>query len=310
LLESASGTTDQQTFNLEEALREYVDQLGTDPYISQHLAAFRFFIRDLLANCGADVEDADGGMTKYVTLVRQCYRWAVEHSTHVCFVSFNYDYLLERACTAVFDFRPDEFSDYTDLDSAWVLKPHGSVLWSWLRRDIESAKMLLGIGINDQSLIDASIDAGEVQDARDLNMVSTFEPVNYVSAGSAGGFRRFNHVLPALALPVIGKDHLIWPEAQDRLFRSEIPNGSFGRVALIGWRGVEEQFAPLLDRLIANSARVLIATGGGRNTEEAKAAVTDVEANLPVIHGKEMQASTTGFQQLSHTPEFKWLLEA
>jgi hypothetical protein len=62
--------------------------------------------------------------------------------------------------------------------------------------------------------------------------------------------------------------------------------------------------------LIANSARVLIATGGGRNTEEAKAAVTDVEANLPVIHGKEMQASTTGFQQLSHTPEFKWLLEA
>jgi hypothetical protein len=309
-MESAPNTTNQQTFNLEEALREYVDLLGTDPYISQHLSAFRFFLRDLLAKCCEDVELADGGMTKYVTLVRRCYRWAVEHSTRVCFVSFNYDYLLESACKAVFNFRPDEFSNYTELDTAWVLKPHGSVLWSWLRRDIESARMLLGLGINDQSLIDASIDAGEVQDDRDLKLIATIEPVNYVPAGSAQGFRRFNHVLPALALPVTGKDHLIWPEEQDRLFRSEIPNGSFGRVALIGWRGVEEQFTPLLDRLIANSAKVLIATGGARSTEEVKSAVTDVEANLPVINGKELRASTNGFQQLSHTAAFNWLLEA
>jgi hypothetical protein len=106
-----TGTPTNKT--LEEALRDYSDLDGTD--IPHHLAAFRFFLRDYLwlSSEYALASTFTGGMTNYTDLVGRCYRWAARNRSHVRFVTFNYDTLLDRACASQWGLDPEDLSTYT-----------------------------------------------------------------------------------------------------------------------------------------------------------------------------------------------------
>jgi hypothetical protein len=124
------GTNGQiESFSLEEALAEYLKR--TDDNVPRHIAALRFYLRDLLWESANSVLDFAGGLTNYTGLVSRAYQWAHTNNAYASFVSFNYDHLLETACQNHFNFDPTNPNAYTNHQLIPILKPHGSVLWSW-----------------------------------------------------------------------------------------------------------------------------------------------------------------------------------
>ena len=77
-------------------------------YAERHrqLAAVRFYLRDLLAECTSQWLDRTNGVTNYESLIDQILR---RHRTNedICLVTFNYDSLLEHALCN-FGFQPRE----------------------------------------------------------------------------------------------------------------------------------------------------------------------------------------------------------
>jgi hypothetical protein len=285
---SAEATT------LEAALSEYLDRQSYDPNVRRHIAAMRFYLRDLLWDTATEVLNTNGGITNYTRLVTRCFQWAAKVNSHVCFVSFNYDHLLESACRAHFDLKVDVLPSYLGDPYASVLKPHGSVLWNWIHPEFTD-RIVPG------SSADLAISAGEPEAVESREVFASTSPSN-----EAHGPNGPRVALPALALPITDKSQLVWPSDQDHFFRNQIPNGSFGRVAIIGWRAAESHFTKLLDRLIPPGSKCLIVAGGDK-----KAAIRDAEetaANLGDLrHRVQERVVPEGFHLIGDE-SWNWLL--
>lgn len=254
--------TENEPQTLEDALAEYLARPGANT--KYHVAAMRFYLRDLLWRAGSSVLQANGGITNYTPLVSRCYEWAEGRDRHACMISFNYDTLLESACVGQFGrlgFHPADLASYIDNRYMSVLKPHGSVLWAW-RYPVDGvqggyAPNIVGYGEPDS--IDRSVvfAAGAPQDSVPITLQAEL------------GERVLSRpALPALALPVTNKTSLVWPAEQDDYFTRVIPNGSFGRVLIIGWRAAEDHFLQLLGRLIIPEAQFLVVTGSDEDADE------------------------------------------
>src|SRR5262249_32814330 len=89
----------EQPLTLEHALHSYEEHARTAPMIKRHITAFRFYLRDLLWSCTdyIDAPELVAGVTNYVTLVRRLTHWAGRRLACICYVSFNFDLLLEKA---------------------------------------------------------------------------------------------------------------------------------------------------------------------------------------------------------------------
>lgn len=73
--------------------------------------------------------------------------------------------------------------------------------------------------------------------------------------------------VPAMALPITGKNDFCWPDEQ--LTRLNEQRGKVSRLVTIGWRGLEEHFTPLLRPLVKSHAKALVVTGGSDGESEA-----------------------------------------
>src|SRR5579862_445258 len=61
----------ERVITLEQALDEYRGRASYDPNVRQHLAAMRFYLRDLLYDAAESVLQV-GGVTNYTSLVTSC----------------------------------------------------------------------------------------------------------------------------------------------------------------------------------------------------------------------------------------------
>jgi len=260
------------TVTLEEALRQYLERRTYDDNIARHVAAMRFYLRDLIWESTGAALEADGGMTAYTRLVRRCYDWAARNNSHVCFVNFNYDPMLEIACAPHGLDRTTE-AGYTSNPRLSVLKPHGSVLWAWRHPLVSPAT-----GWNGDDAVRESIRAGEPTQQPSGEIAMRLQPPAFISEPGQSWVP-----LPALALPVTGKGAFVWPPRHEAFFRAF--HGRFGRVLTIGWQGAEEHFIPLLQPVVANGAQVLVVTGGN-DAEQAEEDGHVVIANLGELAGR------------------------
>jgi hypothetical protein len=259
----------------------------------------RFYLRDLLWDAATEVLKANGGITNYTDLVTRCFQWAAKANSHVCFVSFNYDHLLESACRAHFGLKVDSLPSYLGNPIASVLKPHGSVLWNWVHPDLSDR--VFPYQMTTGKSAEPAITSGEPDTIESWDVYASDEPRNQVGVGNTQRM-----ALPAVALPMTQKSHFVWPPEQDKFIRETIPNGSFGRVAIIGWRAAEIHFTELLNRLIPNDSRCLIVTGG--TDEIAMMDAAETSANLGEIrHRVEERVVPEGFHMVGNE-SWNWLL--
>jgi hypothetical protein len=265
---------------LEWVLAEYRKNSATNPETIKQITAFRFYLRDLLYQSAVEVRERDDGINNYSRLVHKCVQWSHHEKKIVCFVSFNFDPLLEWACQEKFHFNPAVLSDYFNGERIFVLKPHGSVLWAW-----ESSSVPADNVWNPYQLV---IESGELATSNELRLVASNEPEDTVFRQGSG--LRYG-ALPVLALPIAGSKEFVWPEEQDHLFNERIQIGAFGKVLTIGWRANEEHFLKILESRVANNALVYTVTGNSPK------GVTEVMRNLsPIIRPMTGQANfTDGF---------------
>ncbi len=228
----------------------------------------------------------EGGITQYTRLVPRCYEWAAQNNSHVCFVSFNYDMLLETALVNHCPFNPAMPESYFSCDYASVLKPHGSVNWAWRH---------LGVGkrnsIAYSEAATLGIDAGEPDDVMgELVMRQGLDNVIGEPGGSWVAY-------PAIALPTTDKAGCIWPEEQASFFDRFILR--FDRVISIGWRAAEPHFTFLLAPLIRPDATVLIVTGGENAHDDSE----EVASHFTLGPSGALYQYTNGFGALG---DEKW----
>lgn len=257
---SVSSTTDARlrSFSLEEALAEYRQNSVNNQMTMKQITAFRFYLRELLYRSALRVQEQNDGINAYSRLVHELVNWSNKTNQIVCFINFNFDPLLEWACQVEIPFKPERLKDYYGGKRVFVLKPHGSVLWSWEDEGIPEE-----IGIEPYESV---IDCGEPNGGESFVLHACKTPTDMFPDKNTN---LFNCAYPALALPMTGEKTFVWPDEQEDLFRNRFQIGAFGKILTIGWRGNEEHFVNLLtDRVSNHSTLWTVTSQNPGDTEE------------------------------------------
>jgi hypothetical protein len=116
--------------NVEEILEQFQGEAEQGNERRSQLTAIQFYIREIIQLCELRWREQTQGVTNYRTFVDQLDQ--VQLYPEVCFVTFNYDTLLEDALEKI-DVRFPDIRSYTSQYSYKVFKPHGSIDWKyWL----------------------------------------------------------------------------------------------------------------------------------------------------------------------------------
>jgi hypothetical protein len=110
--------------SVESQLSAFEAETATYPMRKVHLAAIRSYLRRIIADVQNHWMTECDGVTNYAELVDR-----LEPSFAVCYVTFNYDTLLERGITDATRRKYAGIADHV-TPRPIVIKPHGSITWS------------------------------------------------------------------------------------------------------------------------------------------------------------------------------------
>jgi len=220
-LEPRSG----EGVSVEEFLEAYQGQ--ADGEARSQLWAIRYYLRDVIQHCESRWDVRTRGVSNYSSLFNQ-----VRRSGHVCFVTFNYDTLLEQSLRQ-FDLYFPSLGSYINDSRCTLIKLHGSTDWSyWIRkRNTNMAQ--------DEPTPDELIRGAPPIDPNSALLTRTDEVPT-----ETDGERYFK--VPALAIPVVSKSEFVCPGPHMAALSALLPQVT--HIAAIGWRASEKHFLALLGR--------------------------------------------------------------
>jgi hypothetical protein len=241
--------------SVEDLLAHFASQAAAYPDRQVQLAAVRFYLQALIAGCEEGWYRSTQLPTNMMVLLDQIESYRAGRARPI-FVTFNYDRLIENAL----ENRGQSFSslaDYCYSDRTNVFKLHGSVNW-----------------VRPLARLDAAEFGGSVWDiARQVtNRIAEFpKPGDIVPWAAIPGSRtRDMLAVPAIAIPLKGKDAFECPDAHIEALRSALPG--VRTIVTIGWRGAEAHFLKLLSDHCRQAIEVICVAG------------TVTEAQEPIAH--------------------------
>lgn len=229
---------------VENRLSEIRSQAATFPERHRQLAAIRFYLRLALWECQDKWHEIHRGITNYSALLDEIERWRYQAGEQVCFVTFNYDTMLERAMQSVLQITFPEMTAYLSQKSYSLIKLHGSINWG---REVEG--IASSHSYNEQRLVS---DAVEIT-PKVGNKYRVFNNPRAVHDGSVLLF-------PALSIPVAKKDEFSCPSDHVNALKLMLPN--VDKVITIGWRATEADFLTLLKGYLTDRTELMIVSGG------------------------------------------------
>lgn len=291
---SMRPSTDETPTSLENELQRYLEAAEGYPHNRLHLAAFLFYLRDMLWNSTEAIlaENGASGATHYVALVHALHQWAVRSDQELVLTTFNYDLLLEAACNAVWQFSARSPDDYLADPTCKILKPHGSVNWV---RELNQAQPKTSDSARYEAAISRFSEAGW----------SAFGPIQVVKRNPAAGGMTTPAYVPVLAMPVTGKTDFVCPPDQANYLDNLAP---FDRLLVVGWRGVESHVVERLRAAADKTGRLrVLVVAGGRSEQEGTAAAQEIAARLD-LSSAEVRKFGGGFSNLMGSGLLDWLL--
>lgn len=248
LIDGSLRGLDPKTNSVETVL----DSLSTEAAepsaasLRRQLAALRFYLREVLWQCGDNFESEIGpAQTNYHRLVERIVRWqerrqAAGGETVVTLVTFNYDLMLDRAVRTHARLDLSMLDGYVARKDFQYFKPHGSVNWA-LETDISPTFSMSGT-YSPQELVLGSellIEAAGASPAS-FSGVSRWHVIDHwqqvVVGNSTLGF-------PALTVPIVSKDTFEMPVSHiERLREATL---SVTHLLVVGWRSREKNFLNL-----------------------------------------------------------------
>jgi hypothetical protein len=240
--------------SVESELARFQLQAETFPRAYQELAAIRYYLQLALWNCQDVWRQQHFGITNYATLLREIERWRYGSSGSVCFVTFNYDTMLEEAMNQVLGFQVVDLNTYVAQSNYVLVKLHGSINWG---RELDVT--LVGQSYTPQYLI---------REAASLKVSDRYRLVG-PSVASIG---QNKVVFPALSIPVENKDVFECPRTHLDKLEQFLPR--VDRIMTIGWRATEAEFLNLLHKWIPQKQHLLIVSGDHGGAKETLANLT------------------------------------
>lgn len=256
--------------SVERELARVRQQSENYPPARRELAAIQYYLHYVLFDCQRRWRDLHGGITNYVTLVREIDRWHHQRREEVCFVTFNYDTMLEEAVSQVLRIPLGSLDQYIAHPYYCVIKPHGSINWG---REVDGVEFQPGI--SQQHLIEM-IDKIEITDR--YRIVNEFPMLKVENC----------FVFPALAIPVEKKDEFSCPRNHVERLEHLLP--SVTKVLMVGWRATEADFLGMLGRMKHNPV-LMIVSGDKKGADETY-------ANLGAIGRPSRRVVENGFTGL------------
>jgi hypothetical protein len=245
--------------SVEKELARFQEQAETFPQALRELAAIRYYLHVALWDCQDRWLEHHQGITNYATLVREIERWRVRSNERVCFVTFNYDTMLEHAMTQVLHFGAfGSLEHYVSHDRYTVVKLHGSVNWG---REVDGYAVPL-------SPVTFTPFRGQmscqelIANAAKLLITDRYRLVSRRPMLKEGD----QYVFPALSIPVENKDEFSCPRVHIDKLEELLP--SVTKIITIGWRATEADFLHLLKRRIPTGQDLMIVSGDARGAEE------------------------------------------
>jgi hypothetical protein len=261
---------------VEEELARLQLQAKTFPRAHQELAAIRYYLHFALWECQKRWSERHRGITNYATFLREVERWRFEGSQRVCFVTFNYDTMLEQAMEQVLGYQFDDFSRYVSRETYSLIKLHGSISWGW---EIDALRKPR----NPNEVINAAADLKLSEQHRRVSR----HPMLF-DDGSVG--------FPAISIPVHKKDEFACPREHVEALARLLPNVT--KIITIGWRASEEKFLAMLTARLTGLKRnldLLVVSGSVKGARETIANLGHLTA-----HFSTKQSIEEGFTGLIH----------
>lgn len=219
--------------SVEQVLERLRAQSTKDRVSYREITAVQYYLQQMIWDCEHRWEKVHQGVTNYRNLLRDI-RLSNKESGPVCFVTFNYDTMLEKAMPT-FDATIETIEDYINSQRHKIFKVHGSVDWG---RIINRPPFEVST-INNEDITKEII--RQAQYIVEGGGVTT----EYVKIPDPFTQKVEDYVLfPALAIPVEGKlDFELPPGHLDQLKKC-IPE--ITKLLLIGWRATDAPFLELL----------------------------------------------------------------
>jgi len=213
------------------------------PPALQELASVQYYLHMALWRCENTWQNRHHGVTNYAALLREISKWRDGASQPVCFVTFNYDRMLERAMGQVLKLQPTTLDVYAHKNYT-LIKLHGSVDWG---REIN--------GIDDPRIFHTYPIQRLIAEVATLKISGRYRAVTNFPMQIAGD----RLVFPALSIPLERKDEFNCPDEHVQRLEQLLPEVT--RILTIGWRGAEHRFMSMLRHGLKDLPKLMIVSG-------------------------------------------------
>lgn len=274
--------------SLEETLERLLEERDSEGIVQKGMTALRFYLQSTLWDAPRSWASLASGATNYVWLVGDIQRYWM-HRGPVCFVTFNYELLLEDAC-AEFGVAFGQMTDYIENRYA-LIRPHGAVNWA-------HPAVIHGPEGNVVTDLPSHPDALRsviIESTEKVEISPTHLLVGTPGAGTAQEPR-----VPALSVPARSKDRFEMPDAHLDALRRWIPEVT--HLLVIGWRGADVPFLQLWKQAGASPRFAWIVAGGRAGAEQ-------VNAELGKYGLGPGSVSEHGFTQFLRAEEHRYFFE-
>jgi hypothetical protein len=246
---------DKQT--VEQALEILRAESKKHDQAIREMVAIRFYLQRMIWDCQAGWAKVHRNTTNFKTflyLIRQ-----YNKAKDACFVTFNYDTMLEDALPAV-EIKIENINDYVTATNYKIFKVHGSVNWGRVISDRSP--------ISVQGIDGEAVAAAIIQHAPFIiteNLVSDDYRIvhNLVLLHKSDNVPLF----PALAIPLESKRDFECPAAHLRVLKQCIPKSS--KLLIVGWRATDAPFLELLKEAPKEMVVHIICSGSIENKQIA-----------------------------------------
>jgi hypothetical protein len=226
--------------SLEQKLQKYQEQADSNPerYRERYrqLAGLRFFLQNMIFNIDQPWYDSGLHISNHLTLIDHI--WGVVQD-NLCFVTFNYDRLIEFALEK-HGRRFFEIDSYISSKNLSLFKLHGSVNW---KRKAVSWPSEISV------LLDVIENAQGLQFGDEFAIVDN--PLQLKISDRI--------CYPAISIPVVTKSKFECPRAHLQTLEQLLPETKL--IIIVGWRGAEQHFIEILINHIHKGIPTMVIAG-------------------------------------------------
>lgn len=221
--------------------------------VKAQLLSFMFYVHDIIRNSELEVRQHNQGNTNYTRLLDRLQQHDVDEKMGISLVTFNYDTLLDTACSQLYPtWEFNDFDDYIKgISSVRLYKPHGSLSWKKTHTNSPNIPYRLS---SIKGLLNPT--AYGIFDHNEQIDHYYFEHVEHITRGDT-------ITEPILALPYREKTSFAFPRNHIDALTRDMAKAT--HILTIGWRGEENHFQKEFLVNVLKGVKILNINKGGQN---------------------------------------------